>query len=94
MVLRLQEFRDAAREHSLGAGDKDLVADDRILQCAMHLQQQQQQQAHGGASTGLVLLTNDMVLQLKVGVATKSHGVCCRWFLVAVGSGSAAMCNG
>jgi hypothetical protein len=63
----LQEFRDAAREHSLGQGDKDLVADDRILQCAMHVQQRQrQQQAAAGVAAGLVLLTSDMVLQIKV----------------------------
>ncbi|WIA37324.1 hypothetical protein OEZ86_014259 [Tetradesmus obliquus] len=61
----IQEFRDAARQHSLGEGDRDLVADDRILQCAMHAQQQQQQQARGNAAAGLVLLTNDLVLQLK-----------------------------
>jgi hypothetical protein len=47
----------------LGGGDKDLVADDRILQCAMHVQQQQ---ACGRATAGMVLLTNDNVLQLKV----------------------------
>lgn len=64
-----QEFRDAARQHSLGEGDRDLVADDRILQCAMHAQQQQQQQARGNAAAGLVLLTNDLVLQLKVSSA-------------------------
>jgi hypothetical protein len=38
-----QEFRDVSREHSLGGGDKDLVADDCIchplLSCILDLVQ-------------------------------------------------------
>lgn len=55
------------------------MADDRILQCALHISQQQQGQGkrqRQQASSGVLLLTNDHVLQLKVGGPRKLSGVC------------------
>jgi hypothetical protein len=68
----LQEFRQAAQDFNFGVPASSLVGDDRILQCALsHVQklqgQQQQDQAPGrAAQSGVLLLSNDKVMQLKV----------------------------
>lgn len=72
----LQEFRQAAQDCDFGVPASSLVADDRILQCALSkarsLQQQQEQQqpesvrAPAWKRQGVLLLTNDKVVQLKV----------------------------
>jgi hypothetical protein len=71
-VFCLQEFRQAAQDFDFGVPGS-LVGDDRILQCVLsHVQklqgQQQQSQAPAGtaAQSGVLLLSNDKVMQLKV----------------------------
>jgi hypothetical protein len=71
----LQEFRQAAIDHDPGVPPSSLSADDRILQCALSQQKIQAglQAAGAGAEHGqhvcggVLLLSNDKVMQLKVG---------------------------
>lgn len=74
-ACQLQEFRAAARQFDFGVSDRLLVADDRILQCAMshqhninHQQQQQLALVQGAAAgqSGLLLLTDDTAFRIKV----------------------------
>lgn len=80
--LLMQEFRQAAHDFDLGGPANSLVGNDRILQCALSQQLKQQQQdkqrnspeqqlvAQGlyslGAQSGVLILSNDKVMQLKV----------------------------
>lgn len=94
----MQEFRQAAQDCDFGMPASSLVADDRILQCALSkaraLQQQEQQQPESVSAPawkrqGVLLLTNDKVVQLKVrdGLCGQLHRVqklICL-FLVTVG---------
>jgi hypothetical protein len=79
-ALLSQEFRQAAHDCDFGVPASALVGDDRILQCALSKQHrlreqegQQQPRPNGQGATccGVLLLSNDKVLQLKV--STKSH---------------------
>jgi hypothetical protein len=74
-ALLSQEFRQAAQDCDFGVPASALVGDDRILQCALskqqRLRQQEGQQDSGSAGqgwtrSGVLLLSNDKVLQLKV----------------------------
>lgn len=78
-VLCLQEFRQAAQDFDFGVPASSLVGDDRILQCALsHVQKQQGQQqqdqapADRSAQSGVLLLSNDKIMQLKVGGSRRS----------------------
>lgn len=66
----VQEFRSAAHDFNLGISERLVVADDRILQCALScqqlLQQLQRQQELSALGCGVLLLTNDMAFRLKV----------------------------
>ena len=82
VLQSLADFRDACHVHGGGLPNRAVVADDRVLQCALqqqarqqghHHQQQQQcvgdarmQQALQDARPLLLLLSNDTVLRLKV----------------------------
>jgi hypothetical protein len=76
--LCLQDFRQAAQEFDFDVTANSLVGDDRILQCALSQQQQlhsRQQDQRGElsatrAQAGVLLLSNDKVMQLKVGDAS------------------------
>lgn len=75
--LCLQDFRQAAQDFDFGVTATSLVGDDRILQCALSQAQQlysqrpdqQDDMSPTSAQAGVLLLSNDKVMQLKVGVA-------------------------
>lgn len=77
MWLRLQDFRQAAQDFDFGVTATSLVGDDRILQCALSQAQQlhsqrphqQDDMSSTSAQAGVLLLSNDKVMQLKVGIA-------------------------
>lgn len=80
-----QEFRQAAQDHDFGVLSSAMNADDRILQCAIaeaaalkQQQQEQRMQPSGWSHHGVLLLTNDKVMSLKVcvGMWTCVHASC------------------
>ena len=73
-LLCAQELRQAAHDFDFGVPASSLVGDDSILQCALsQLRQQRQRQeqlvgrgAPAWSQSGVLLLSNDKVMQLKV----------------------------
>lgn len=75
----LQDFRQAAKQFDFGMPANDLVGDDRILQCALSQVQQLPECQHSQQypQAGVLLLSNDKVMQLKVSTTKEPQKQTC-----------------